>query len=423
MSQTKPNHKIRIFYGWYILAASFVTLFFTSGVRYSIGVVFKPLMADFGWNRGLISLVFFFNMIFYALSIILSGKYYDRYGPKWVIIISNVLLSIGFMGLAFIDSFWQFLILYGIVAALGMGGTSVSLFAALMTKWFEKRRGFAVSSGLAGSCMGQFVLVPVFTIFVLRYGWRVSYFYISLVMLVTITLLTLFIIKGDPHDLGLEPYGHKNKESPGDRSVSESADIALTDLGLTDAMKTSSFWVFMIVMIICGSGDFLITTHLIPMVTDYNISAATAGNMLAWLGLMSLAGILIVAPISDITGVKIPISLTMLLRVCLFLLILNYQSRVSFYIFSCAFGFTLLITAPLNAILVGRLYGFTHVGLISGFISTIHHLGGGFWVYVGGELFDRTESYRLILAVSTGMAFFAGLIGLVIKEKRHRLVV
>ena len=78
MPQTKPNHKIQIFYGWYILAASFVTLFFTSGVRYSIGVVFKPLMADFGWNRGLISLVFFLNMIFYALSIILSGKYYDR---------------------------------------------------------------------------------------------------------------------------------------------------------------------------------------------------------------------------------------------------------------------------------------------------------------------------------------------------------
>ena len=201
MCQTKPNHSIRIFYGWYILAASFVTLFFTSGVRYSIGVVFKPLMADFGWNRGLLSLAFFFNMTLYALSIIIAGKCYDRYGPKWVIIISNVLLSIGFMGLAFIDSFWQFFILYGIVAALGMGGTTVPLFAALMTKWFEKRRGFAVSSGLAGSCMGQFVLVPVFTIFVLRYGWRLSYFFISLVMLVTITLLTFFIIKGDPDDL------------------------------------------------------------------------------------------------------------------------------------------------------------------------------------------------------------------------------
>lgn len=423
MPQTEPNNRIRIFYGWYILAASFVTLFFTSGVRYSIGVVFKPLMADFGWNRGLISFAFFLNMTFYALSIILAGKYYDRYGPKWVIIISNVLLSIGFMGLAFINSFWQFLVLYGIVAALGMGGTTVPLFAALMTKWFEKGRGFAVSSGLAGSCIGQFVLVPLFTVFVLRYGWRVSYFYISLVMLVTITLLTLFIIKGDPDDLGLEPYGHKNKDSPGNRSVPESADIALTDLGLTDAMKTYSFWVFVIVMIICGSGDFLITTHLIPMVTDYNISAATAGNMLAWLGLMSLAGILVVGPISDVIGVKIPISLTMLLRVFLFLLILNYQNRVSFYLFSFAFGFTFLITAPLNAILVGRLYGFTHVGLISGFISTLHHFGGGVWVYVGGELFDQTGSYRLILLVSMGMAFFAGLIVLFIKEKRHRVVV
>jgi len=280
-----------------------------------------------------------------------------------------------------------------------------------------------VSSGLAGSCMGQFVLVPVFTIFILRYGWRVSYFYISLVMLVTITFLTLFIIKGDPLDLGLEPYGHKSKERPGNREVPESADIALTDLRLTDAMKTYSLWVFMVVMIICGSGDFLIITHLIPMVTDYNISAATAGNMLAWLGLMSLAGILIVGPISDIIGAKIPISFTMLLRVFLFLLILNYQNRASFYIFSFGFGFTLLITAPLSAILVGRLYGFTHVGLISGFISTLHHLGGGFWVYVGGALFDRTGSYRLILIASMGMALFAGFICLFIKEKKHQLVV
>ena len=423
MPQIKPDHRIRIFYGWYVLAASFVTLFLTSGVRYSIGVVFKPLMADFGWNRGLISLAFFLNMTCYAFSIILAGKYYDRYGPKWVIIISNVLLSIGFMGLAFIDSFWQFLIFYGIVAALGMGGTTIPLFAALMTKWFEKRRGFAVSSGLAGSCMGQFVLVPVFTIFVLRYGWRGSYFYISLVMLATITFLTLFIIKGDPHDLGLKPYGHKRKEHPEKREAPEFADIALTDLRLTDAMKTYSLWVFMVVMIICGSGDFLIITHLIPMVTDYNISAATAGNMLAWLGLMSLAGILIVGPISDIIGAKIPISFTMLLRVCLFLLILNYQNRASFYIFSFGFGFTLLITAPLSAILVGRLYGFTHVGLISGFISTLHHLGGGFWVYVGGALFDRTGSYRLVLIASMGMALFAGFICLFLKEKKHQLVV
>lgn len=49
-------------------------------------------MADFGRNRVLISLALFLNMTFYAFSIILAGRYYDRYGPKWVIIIPNILL-------------------------------------------------------------------------------------------------------------------------------------------------------------------------------------------------------------------------------------------------------------------------------------------------------------------------------------------
>jgi len=48
--------------------------------------------------------------------------------------------------------------------------------------------------------------------------------------------------------------------------------------------------------------------------------------MLAWFGLMSLAGIMVAGPASDLIGNKIPIALTFLLRVLLFLLILKYQN-------------------------------------------------------------------------------------------------
>jgi nitrate/nitrite transporter NarK len=106
----------------------------------------------------------------------------------------------------------------------------------------------------------------------------------------------------------------------------------------------------------------------------------------------------------------------------LFILILKYQNLVSFYIFACAFGFTLLITAPLNAILVGRLYGFSHIGLISGFIATIHHLGGGFLAYVAGEVFDRTGSYHLIFILSAVMVLIAALCTVLIKERRHQVL-
>jgi MFS family permease len=420
MTSKETTHKFHIFYGWYILAACFVILFLTTGVRYTIGVVFKPLITEFGWDRGLVSLGFFINMTIYSFSIIIAGRAYDRYGPKWVIIISNVFLSTGFMSLAFIGSFRGFFIFYGIVAALGMGGTTVPLFAVLTSKWFEKGRGLAVSLGLTGSCVGQFVLVPIFTILVLRFGWRISYFFIGLVMLIIITTLAFWVIKGDPHDLGLKPWGHTNEVKLRKEGDKKPAALESRDLGLTDAMKTYSFWLFVAFMFICGSGDFMVTTHLIPMVTDYNIPPTTAGNMLAWLGLMSLPGILIAGPLSDKIGTKIPIFLTFLLRFVLFILILKYQNLVSFYIFACAFGFTLLITAPLNAILVGRLYGFSHIGLISGFITTIHHLGGGFLAYVAGEVFDRTGSYRLIFILSAVMVLIAALCTVLIKERRYQ---
>jgi MFS family permease len=417
MPSKKSLLKLDIFYGWYVLAASFIILFFTSGARFSIGVVFKPLMWEFGWDRGLISFAFLVNMTFYAFSLIYAGKYYDRYGPKWVILISNLFISAGFASLAFIDTFRQFFLFYGIIAAIGMGGTTVPLYAALLSKWFEKKRGFAVSLGLAGSSIGQFVLVPVFTRFVLQYGWRISYFWVGLVMLVVISVLALFIIKGDPFDLNLQPFGYDS----GGRDEPKPGRYESADLGLSDAVKTYSFWFFVTFMFICGSGDFLITTHLIPLVTDYNISPTTAGNMLAWLGLMSLAGILVAGPVSDKIGTKTPIALAFLMRFLLFVLILNYQNTAVFYVFACAFGFTLLITAPLNAILVGKLYGFSHVGLISGLITTIHHMGGGLWTYLGGEIFDRTGSYRPVFIISATLAIFALLSTLMIKEKRHRL--
>jgi predicted MFS family arabinose efflux permease len=279
----------------------------------------------------------------------------------------------------------------------------------------------AVSLGLAGSSIGQFILVPVFTVVVLRYGWRISYFSVGLMMLLIISSLAQFIIKGDPQDLDLKPYGHHTEEGEGRIDAQKSGRIKTGDLSLSDAAKTYSFWFFVTFMFICGSADFMITTHLIPLVTDYKISPTTAGNMLAWLGLMSLAGLLIAGPASDKIGTKTPIALTFLLRFLLFLLVLNYQNLYAFYVFACAFGFTLLITAPLNAILVGRLYGFSHVGLISGVITTIHHLGGGFWTYLGGEVFDRTGSYRLVFIISAILALIAILFTLAIKEKKHRV--
>ena len=419
MSLNVSTSKARLFYGWYILVGCFLLLFFQAGARHSFGVMFKPMIAQLGWSRSSISLAFFLNMTIFALTLTIAGRFYDRYGPKWVIFISSIFMAVGYICISIIDSLWEFYVYYGIVAAIGVGGASVPFVAALMSKWFAKRRGLAISLALSGNCIGQFALVPLFTVFVLHYNWRVSYFLIGFIILVINSFLAFVVIKGDPQDFGLKPFGHQEQlevNTDKDEMIPQSES---GDLGLTDAMRTYSFWLFLMVMFICGSGDFLITAHLIPWVTDYGISPTAAGNMLAWFGLMSMGGILVAGPLSDLIGNKIPIALTFCLRIGLFLLILKYQNQVTFYIFALTFGFTFLITAPLTATLVGRLYGFRHVGLLSGFVTTVHHFGGGFWVYVGGLLFVKTGSYRLIFTLSAILALIALLCTLFIKEKRH----
>jgi predicted MFS family arabinose efflux permease len=185
-------------------------------------------------------------------------------------------------------------------------------------------------------------------------------------------------------------------------------------------MKTTSFWLFVLVMFVCGSGDFMVTTHLVPLVTDHGVSTTTGGHMLAWFGLLSLGGILVAGPASDWIGDKIPIALTFVMRVALFLLVLKYQGLVPFYVFSLAFGFTFLVTAPLTPTLAGRLYGFSHVGVISGFITTIHHFGGGLWAYVAGVIFDRTGTYDDAFVISAIMALIAIVCAIFIREVRHK---
>ncbi len=411
------NLKEKIFagqqhYGWYVLAASFIILFFNSGARSTFGILFKPMIAEFGWSRGTLSFAFLLNMIFYSLTVIGSGKLYDRYGPKWVLTASTIFVSVGYILISFIGSIWEFYIYYGFFAAIGMGGTSVPLFAAIMSKWFNKWRGLIISLALSGNCLGQFALIPFFNFFMQQYGWRASYSFMGIIMFVVNISLIIFVIRDDPDSLSVKM---RSKTSTG--SIKKPIPLS-NDLTLKEAMKTGSFWLFTLAMFICGSGDFLVANHLVPFAIDHGVGADTAGNMLAWMGLISLAGILIAGPASDIIGNKIPIALTFLLRVLAFALILHDQSLVSSYIFALTFGFTFLITAPLSTTLIGKIYGFSHIGFITGFINTVHFLGGGLWTYLGGFIYDRTGSYQLAFLLSAITAFIAFVSTLLVIERK-----
>lgn len=400
-------------FGWYVLAGAFTVLFLVQGSRSIIGVAFKPIVEEFGWARSAFSFVLFVHMAIFALMLPIVGRYYDRYGGKWVIILSTVCLAVGYLGITTAQSLGQFLLLYGLFAAIGFGGCSITLFAAVASKWFKQHRGMAVSLVLCGGPVGQFVMVPPASHVIHTYGWRWVFIALALLVLAANLLVALTLMK-PPAPLMDGQWEDKRGTPPYTGSAGG-------DMNLRQAMRTRSFWLFTTLMAVCGGGDYLVITHLVPMVTDIGISTRTAGSMMAWFGLMAMVGLLITGPVADRFGNKLPMVATFVLRSALFIMILFIQDVTSLYLFALIFGFTMLITAPITTTLPAKLYGLSHIGVISGTITTVHHFSGGLWAYLGGAAFDRTGSYNVIFGVYAGFSAIAVLCGLLIKEKKHHV--
>ncbi|MCX7857191.1 MAG: MFS transporter [Deltaproteobacteria bacterium] len=395
-------------YVTYIAAASFLILFFNSGARYAFGVALKPMISEFGTGRAGISSVFLVNMIVFAFFLIVAGKIFDRFGARPVLLVSTILLSLGLYLTSRVHSFLGLLFSYGIIAALGISGTSVPIISAIVSKWVSKSEGLIVSLSLSGNSIGQFVLVPLFGFLSQKYGWRNAYSFFAAIILVVNILLSILVIK-EPNE--------KNRTF----TESEKDLLGSYDMELSQSLKTPSMWFFMIMMFICGGGDYFVVTHLVAMATDFGISQKEATAMLGLYGLMSLLGILIAGPVADKSGCRLPIGITFILRVFLFGMIFLSKSRPSFYLFSFLFGLTHLVTAPLTPYLAGKMYGKSHLGAITGLINTVHFLGGGLMGYLGGLIFDTTGSYQLsfvVLGMMSGVAFLATSL---IREKRHHV--
>ena len=52
---TAPQKKSEFYYGYVIVAATFVIMVMAFGVTYSFGVFFNPLLKEFGWSRAVTS--------------------------------------------------------------------------------------------------------------------------------------------------------------------------------------------------------------------------------------------------------------------------------------------------------------------------------------------------------------------------------
>jgi len=421
-----PISKPRFFYGWYMVAASWVLVFLISAV--AVSVFFKPMLEDFGWDRATLSSVQTVALIVFTVASPFLGRLIDRVGPRIMIFICIVpqVLSNVINGVA--TNIWH---LY--LARFFYGINVLPSTQILINKWFLKKRGTALGIVATGMPLGTMILVPFSQYLILTWGWRPTMLFWAAVMFVIMLPLALNI-KDNPEEKGYGPDRESlNEAMPFDPPKRDNTALAAkaeekTGSSLSEAVKTRSFWFMAMAHFICGTGCGFMMTHIVIFATDMGYSEMIGASLVSVQGGLNLVGVLATGYLSDRIARSKVLSLTHFVRSISFativiFILLGGDSLWILYAAMAFFGFGWFTTAPLQAGLVADLFGSLRMGTILGVVVSCHMLGMAIGAFAGGAIFESTNSYYLVFLTQGLLEFLAVIFALSIRHKKHYIAI
>ncbi len=418
MAASPSEPKKRVFYGWYVLAAITFVLCMSFGTSTSIGVYFKPIVEEFGWLRGDLSLGISIGYFLFALSSPIIGRIIDRVGVRPVFIVGIVMMTVGFALMSMISRLWHVYIYFGVLVSLGGASTTFVTVSATVIHWFEKRRGMALSIGNAGGALGLFLVVYLAAFLISRIGWRLAFVYSAVILAATTLPVILFVIRNDPKEMGLRPDGRTADGRAAGAPGAPSRNLAHLDW--RQAMKTRPFFLISTGYFACGFSVTLFTIHTIPYATDLGFDFQTAAWAVSFSGFFNVIGTLLAGVISDRTGRKNILGITYFVRGMSFVIFLLWQNLFTLYLFAAVIGLSYFATVPLTAGLTGDIYGSKNMGIIYGTMTGVHQIGSAVGVYLGGLVFDWTGSYQGAYLMAVILLMGASLVSFMVRESRYR---
>src|SRR5438876_6173178 len=223
-----------IFYGWWVVAAFSAMTFMSTGVRHAVGPFLKPIVADLGLDRASFSAVIALSLFLYGVFMPIAGMALDRFSVRLVTSVGTVVLVISLVLTAMVHNVWEFAVVYGILVPLGLAGTGPVIASGVVARWFNKRRGTALSVLGSASMTGMSLLVPAVTWLILTTGWRITYVVIAGGILALVLPLCLWVVRDSPESVGLTADGET--PTPG----ATAPPIERVSAG--EALGTLAFW-------------------------------------------------------------------------------------------------------------------------------------------------------------------------------------
>ena len=403
--------RLPFYYGWVIVAVTFVTMGIGVNARTSFSLLFSPIIDEFHWDRGLTAGAFSFGFLISAILSPLMGKLMDRTGPRTVMELGVFLMASGLLLAPFTTEPWHLYLTIGVLVGSGsicLGYSGQSLF---LPNWFVRRRGLAVGLAFAGVGIGSITLLPWMQMLIDETGWRSASFAMGVVVLVVLFPLNLLLRKR-PEDLGLQPDGNRAPDVSADATASNIVDPewAATDWTLSRAMWTARFW-WLALGYFCGLYVwYAVQVHQ----TKYLVEIGFTSTAAAWaLGLVSLFGIpgqIALGHLSDRIGREWVWTISTLgFAICFVALIaLQYTPTLLLvYVMVIAQGFLGYGVTSIMGAVVAEIFQGKNFGTIFGTIMFVALSGGAAGPWVTGLLHDIYGDYIAAFSIGIGISFLS----------------
>ena len=409
-----PVTRIRspFYYGWILLIAVVFVMLAGSGIRAVFGVFIKPIEAEFGWTRQQLSGAAALSLFVLGAVGPAVGWLADTWGPRRVMLLSSVVLGVGTVLASFVGHLWQLYASAGVLMAMGSGGLGMATSSSIAARWFVARRGLIL--GILGGAMsaGQMLVVPLSMILIGFYGWRASFLWLGVGVLVLAIPVIVAFVRDDPKDKGLEAYGANTAAGKAFGAASGERRVSVAE-----AMGTPAFWLLAVTFFVCGyTSNGLVLTHLIPHAAEHGFSEIHAAQALGLMGAMNIVGTILSGWICDRFGRKGPLAFYYGVRGLSLIFLLYVWNVPSLHIFAAIFGLNYISTVPPTTTLTANIFGRLSVGALSGWIYFSHQVGSAIGAWAGGAIFDATGSYSWAFLSAAVMAFIAAALSLLIKE-------
>jgi MFS transporter, OFA family, oxalate/formate antiporter len=392
----------RLFYGWWIVAAAFLNLFFAVAIIfYGFPVFYPALVQSLGFTRAQVTQGFLLGFIVAGLPFgFLTGTLIDRIGAQWIILCGVGLISIPLLLMGVMTRFWQYELLC-IVEIMGYVLAGPIANQVLIARWFRARRGRAMGYAYLGLGLGGMISPILINSLIRNFGWRHAFEIVGLLILLVLFPVGTWITRSAPEGMGLRPDGVVP-------APQESQEGGPQEIGVVHAVRTANFWLIIAGCTFVIGAIGAVIQHFILFLEDEGHSATTASRFLSVLLASSLCGRVSVGYLVDRFEKKNTMALFYALLGASIFLLSEARHPTAVWSFALIFGFSMGADYMLVPLVTAECFGTASLGKLLALIIMGYSLGQWGAPWITGRIFEVQGSYVLAWKIMAAAGMLGG---------------